>query len=217
MQLAKSKLLRIVVLALACVVLTGMGGGGRRGRGLEKAAKAELSDAGVDKYLGQFTPVATSGVGDGWTKHTFDPAGGTGPICIAGTAFSAFTREGDSKNLLIFEQGGGACWQGFYNCNVLSEAQEPPGPPTGIFDFDSPDNPFADYSIVYMPYCDGSVFTGDKDVFDKYKPVLDSIGDQAYYVGPIGSGSIAKLVHNCTGYIIQAAMAETFTMGVKAS
>ena len=57
---------------------------------------------------------------------------------------------------------------------------------------------------------------GDKDVFDKYKPVLDSIGDQAYYVGPIGSGSVAKLVHNCTGYIIQAAMAETFTMGVKA-
>lgn len=57
---------------------------------------------------------------------------------------------------------------------------------------------------------------GDKDVFDKYKPVLDSFGDQAYYVGPIGCGAIAKLVHNCTGYIIQTAMAETFTMGVKA-
>ena len=36
----------------------------------------------------------------------------------------------------------------------------------GIWDFDSPDNPFADYSIVYMPYCDGSVFSGDNDVFD---------------------------------------------------
>ena len=57
---------------------------------------------------------------------------------------------------------------------------------------------------------------GDKDVFDRCKPVLDAIGNQAYYVGPIGSGAIAKLVHNCAGYIIQAALAEVFTMGVKA-
>ena len=57
---------------------------------------------------------------------------------------------------------------------------------------------------------------GDKAVFDRCKPVLDSIGNQAYYVGPIGCGAIAKLVHNCTGYIVQAALAEVFTMGVKA-
>tara|TARA_B100000809_G_scaffold191288_1_gene189949 strand:+ start:310 stop:1203 length:894 start_codon:yes stop_codon:yes gene_type:complete len=57
---------------------------------------------------------------------------------------------------------------------------------------------------------------GDKDVFDRCKPVLDAIGDKAYYVGPIGSGAVAKLVHNCAGYIIQAALAEVFTMGVKA-
>ena len=57
---------------------------------------------------------------------------------------------------------------------------------------------------------------GDKDVFDRCKPVLDSIGDKAYYVGPVGCGAIAKLVHNCTGYIVQAALAEVFTMGVKA-
>jgi 3-hydroxyisobutyrate dehydrogenase len=57
---------------------------------------------------------------------------------------------------------------------------------------------------------------GDKDLFDKYKPVLDAIGDKAYYVGPIGCGAVAKLVHNCSGYIIQTALAEVFTMGVKA-
>ncbi len=57
---------------------------------------------------------------------------------------------------------------------------------------------------------------GDKEVFDRCKPVLDSIGDKAYYVGPVGCGAIAKLVHNCTGYIVQAALAEVFTMGVKA-
>ena len=57
---------------------------------------------------------------------------------------------------------------------------------------------------------------GDKGLFDKYKSVLDSIGDKAYYVGPIGCGAVAKLVHNCSGYIIQTALAEVFTMGVKA-
>jgi 3-hydroxyisobutyrate dehydrogenase len=46
--------------------------------------------------------------------------------------------------------------------------------------------------------------------------VLEAIGDQPYYVGPIGAGSVAKLVHNCSGYIVQTALAEVFTMGVKA-
>jgi len=57
---------------------------------------------------------------------------------------------------------------------------------------------------------------GDRQVYDRYKPVLDAIGDQPYYVGPIGAGSVAKLVHNCAGYAMQTAFAEVFTMGVKA-
>jgi len=57
---------------------------------------------------------------------------------------------------------------------------------------------------------------GDAQVFEKYKPVLDAIGDEPYYVGAIGAGTIAKLVHNCAGYAIQTALAEVFTMGVKA-
>jgi 3-hydroxyisobutyrate dehydrogenase len=57
---------------------------------------------------------------------------------------------------------------------------------------------------------------GDKGIYEQYKYVLDAIGDKPYYVGPIGAGSIAKLVHNCTGYILQTALAETFTMGIKA-
>ena len=57
---------------------------------------------------------------------------------------------------------------------------------------------------------------GDRDVFDQWKPVLDHIGDQARYIGPIGAGSVAKLVHNCYGYIATAAAAEVFSMGVKA-
>ncbi len=57
---------------------------------------------------------------------------------------------------------------------------------------------------------------GDEDVFTVHKPVLESMSDAARYIGPIGAGSVAKLVHNLSGYIIQTALAETFTMGVKA-
>ena len=57
---------------------------------------------------------------------------------------------------------------------------------------------------------------GDEAIYQQYKPVLDAIGDKPFYVGPIGAGAIAKLVHNCSGYIIQTALAETFTMGIKA-
>src|SRR5277367_6573454 len=56
---------------------------------------------------------------------------------------------------------------------------------------------------------------GDQAIFDRYKSVLGGMSDQARYVGPIGAGSVAKLVHNCAGYIIQTGLAEVFTMGVK--
>jgi len=145
--------------------------------GLNAQALRELRQAGVDKYLGTSMPTRSEhGV---WTKHAFNPryvpdasyparVRADGPVCIAGTPYSVFTREGDPKKLLIFLQGGGACWQGFYNCNVLGDAQAPPqqGPFPGVFDPTSPQNPFADYSVVYMPYCDGSTFGGDNDVND---------------------------------------------------
>jgi len=149
--------------------------------GLNANAKKALMQSGVNKYLGRFTPTASQDVGDGWTKHTYantpDVFFGDGPLCIAGTPYSLFTKARNPKNLLIFMQGGGACWQDFYFCNILSEAQEPPpNPPFGIWDDSIPPgakespNPLADYSIVYMPYCDGSVFTGDNDVPDANFP-----------------------------------------------
>ncbi len=161
---SKSKAMRLSVLGLALAAMPLLGT--KCPFGLSDEALAELSAAGVDKYVGDFQPVASEDAGDGWTKHTFDPDGGNGPLCIAGTPYSVFTRAGDPHKLLIFEQGGGACWQDFYFCEVLAENQAPPLPPFGIWDFSSEDNPFADYSIVYLPYCDGSVFSGDNDVAD---------------------------------------------------
>ena len=142
-------------------------------RGLNAAAESELRDAGVDKYLG--TSVAVESDFGVWTQHTFSQENGDGPKCISGADYAVFTKSGDPKKLLIFLQGGGACWQNFYQCNVFATgpfgqapAEQPPFP--GVFDTESPDNPFADHSVVYMPYCDGSVFGGDKDVADANFP-----------------------------------------------
>jgi 3-hydroxyisobutyrate dehydrogenase len=57
---------------------------------------------------------------------------------------------------------------------------------------------------------------GDRDAYEQCLPVLKAIGDQPFYVGPIGAGSVAKLVHNASTFTVQAALAETFTLGVKA-
>jgi len=57
---------------------------------------------------------------------------------------------------------------------------------------------------------------GDRAVFDRLRPVLEAMGDQPYYVGPIGAGAVAKLVHNCASFTIRTVLAEVFTMGVKA-
>jgi len=58
--------------------------------------------------------------------------------------------------------------------------------------------------------------SGDQTAFDRHKPVLEAIGDQAMYLGPIGTGTVAKLMHNTAGFAVLAALAEVFTLGVKA-
>ncbi len=57
---------------------------------------------------------------------------------------------------------------------------------------------------------------GDKGVFDMHHPVLSAMGDQARYIGPIGAGSIAKLVHNASSAAVNVVLSEVFTMGIKA-
>ena len=57
---------------------------------------------------------------------------------------------------------------------------------------------------------------GDKAVFDRYLPVLAAMGDQVACIGPIGAGSIAKLVHNATSAAVNVVLSEVFTLGIKA-
>jgi 3-hydroxyisobutyrate dehydrogenase-like beta-hydroxyacid dehydrogenase len=57
---------------------------------------------------------------------------------------------------------------------------------------------------------------GDEAVFEDHRDVLDAFTDRPRYIGPVGQATVAKLVHNCSGYMIQTALAEAFTMGVRA-
>src|SRR5882724_9162366 len=57
---------------------------------------------------------------------------------------------------------------------------------------------------------------GERAVYDRYRPLLEAMGDQPFYVGPVGAGAVAKLVHNCASFTIRAVLAEVFSMGVKA-
>lgn len=59
---------------------------------------------------------------------------------------------------------------------------------------------------------------GDEAVYRKVLPVLEILGakDQITHVGAIGAGNIAKLAHNQLCMVTSAAIAEAFTMAVKA-
>ena len=57
---------------------------------------------------------------------------------------------------------------------------------------------------------------GDEASYRRHEALLRVIGDQPIYVGPIGAGSVAKLAHNTASFTVQTALAEIFTLGVKA-
>lgn len=58
--------------------------------------------------------------------------------------------------------------------------------------------------------------SGDEPTFNKYSPVLSCMSDDVQFLGTVGAASVAKLVHNCMGYMFNSAIAEVFSMGVKA-
>src|SRR5438094_815491 len=57
---------------------------------------------------------------------------------------------------------------------------------------------------------------GDEAIYERVRPALLAIGDKVSYIGDIGSGSIAKLCHNTMSVCAAVALAEVFTLGVKA-
>jgi hypothetical protein len=121
----------------------------------------ELVDQGATRYLNTFTPMMVEEDPDDSSTltHRFDPSG-NGPMCLSGTEYSMVTRDEGSEDLVIFLQGGGACWDGFPNC---TQEVDPGIPKAGILDQDLADNPVATWNVAYMDYCDGGLHASDVD------------------------------------------------------
>ena len=113
----------------------------------------------------------------GWNQ--MKPGGETS--CSDGSAYSFFVRPGDPNKLMVYFEGGGACWfrkncdttlQPTYKVNLAGQNLDNA---RGIFDFSHQDNPFASYTIVYAPYCSGDVHLGRTD--HAYPPESGQTGD----------------------------------------
>lgn len=114
----------------------------------------------------------------GWNKVV--PGGAT--TCSDGSPFHFFVRPADPTQLVFYLQGGGGCWnaetcdpQGrpTYTMTAIddltppssaeSDAESEEEPAYGISAFDHRENPFAEHSFVFVPYCTGDVHIGDRD------------------------------------------------------
>lgn len=101
----------------------------------------------------------------GW--NTLLPGGDT--QCSDGSEYKFFVKQGDPQKLMFYLEGGGACWDGA-NCDTdlrpsyqVNLANTDPSRAHGILAFDQMTNPFADYTVVYAPYCSGDVHLGDSE------------------------------------------------------
>ena len=95
--------------------------------------------------------------------------GGAGTACALGTPYSFFARPGNPDKLMVYFEGGGACWNG-ETCDVRGrpsfdpqvDSTDHPSRWRGLFDFTRDDNPVKDYTIVVVTYCTGDTFLNDR-------------------------------------------------------
>jgi len=114
----------------------------------------------------------------GWNRV----AGGPHTTCALGTSYAFFVEVGDPEKLMIYFQGGGACWDAT-TCNVrgkfpyfkpaVAERDQPYR--TGILDRANAENPVRGFTKVYVPYCTADVHLGARTVaFDLPATPTDS-------------------------------------------
>jgi len=109
------------------------------------------------------------GGGDGGTPPLSGWVDVPGMICADGSPTGIGISPGSANRVLVFLNGGGACW-GETACDAS------PGPFGSadyqflsaftlgtIFDRTLPGNPFADWTLVFVPYCTGDVHAGDSE------------------------------------------------------
>ena len=140
------------------------------------ACQPESTTPASDAPQSTGTPTEASATPTDWQK--ISPAANT--TCSDGSPYSFFVRQGDPNKLLVYFQGGGACWFR-QNC-------DPQMSPSysiqvgnidranfGIFNLDNPDNPFKDHTTVFAPYCTADVHMGASDTV--YPPVEEGQTD----------------------------------------
>ncbi|MEX1296885.1 MAG: pectin acetylesterase-family hydrolase [Candidatus Limnocylindrales bacterium] len=96
----------------------------------------------------------------------------TGPdtVCADGSRPTFSERVADPERVVMYFEGGGACWSE-ETCDfddpdapyrsASDFTAESLGERGGVFDFSNPENPLAEHSWVYVPYCTGDLHLGD--------------------------------------------------------
>jgi hypothetical protein len=90
------------------------------------------------------------------------------PVCMNGSPYAYFAKRGTVNKLLVYYQGGGACWENLTcsapvcdtNVNPAG-GDNPNNQSTGFADMDNPANPFRDWNVVFVSYCSCDVHYGD--------------------------------------------------------
>ena len=178
--------------ALALLVPVAACGGGRAGGTADPATG------------GTATTPAIPAVRNRW--HRVKPGGGC--RCANGSDFSLFERTADRRRVVLHFGGGGACWsaatcaqdgrdgsEGLYAAAV----GEGPARRGGIFDLTDRRNPFADWSMVFVPYCTGDVFTGD--AVTTYAPGL-TIHHKGYADATAAVEEVARTFPHATEVVV---------------
>lgn len=117
---------------------------------------------------GVATTVAPTGdVGEpaGWQKVETPPQ----CMCSDGSPYHFWIRRADPQRVVFFLEGGGACFSAAtcgpasptFTRNLVDRAGADAPGGAGIFDLDDDRNPFADWSMVFVPYCTGDLHLGD--------------------------------------------------------
>ncbi len=85
-----------------------------------------------------------------------------GTQCLDGSpAGFGVSWQPDSPNVMIYLEGGGACFNDACDFTAFSAPFAPPS--DGIFDRDNDANAVADWTMIYVPYCTGDIHAGDAE------------------------------------------------------
>ena len=94
--------------------------------------------------------------------------------CRDGSGAGLWLRRGEGEGLIIFFEGGGACFNALTCANNPAHYDPSEGPPYyELFYPDPAVNPVGDWSVAYVPYCTGDVHAGDRS--DQVVPDVEGV------------------------------------------